>query len=128
MVNEERYFDELQKIIGDTKSAEGINERWKEVLERLDQLSIEYAKELQAETGIRYEKDKELYAIWQFPPYRLLALNLILSRWIGWQSVPENLHLVSDWRRIETAYDKGRNSYVEYAKGQDAKFRMTQVM
>lgn len=119
MVNEERYFDELQKIIGDTKSAEGINERWKEVLERLDQLSIEYAKELQAETGIRYEKDKELYAIWQFPPYRLLAMNLILSRWIGWQSVRENIHLVSEWRRIETAYDTGRNSYVEYAKGQN---------
>lgn len=119
MVNEERYFDELQKIIGDTKSAELINERWKEVLERLDQLSIEYAEELQAETGIRYEKDKELYAIWQFPPYRLLAMNLILSRWIGWQSVPENIHLVSEWRRIETAYDEGRNSYVEYAKGQN---------
>jgi hypothetical protein len=119
MVNEERYFDELQKIIGDTKSAEGINERWKEVLERLDQLSIEYAKELQAETGIRYKKDKELYAIWQFPPYRLLAMNLILSRWIGWQSVSENIHLVSEWRRIETAYDMGRNSYVEYAKGQN---------
>lgn len=63
MVNEERYFDELPKIIGDTKSADGINERWNEVLERLDQLSTEYAKELQAETGIRYEKDNELYAI-----------------------------------------------------------------
>ena len=73
----------MQKIIGDTKSADGINERWNEVLERLDQLSTEYAKELQAETGIRYEKDNELYAIWQFPPYRLLAMNLILSRWIG---------------------------------------------
>ena len=45
---------------------------------------------------------------------------LILSRWVGWQSVPENLHLVSEWRRIETAYDKGRNSYMEYAKDQDA--------
>jgi hypothetical protein len=90
------------------------------VLERLDQLSTEYANELQAETGTRYEKDKELYAIWQFPPYRLLAMNLILSRWIGWQSVPENLHLVSGWRRIEIAYDKGRNSYVENAKDQDA--------
>ena len=120
MVNEEKYFDELKTIIGDTKSSDGINERWNEVLERLDQLSIEYAKELQAETGIRYEKDQELHAIWEFPPYRLLAMNLILCRWIGWQSVPENLHLVSEWRRIETAYDKGRNAYVEYAKAEDA--------
>jgi hypothetical protein len=116
MVTEEKYFNELQKIIGDTKSADGINERWNEVLEKLDQLSIEYAKELQAETGVSYEKDKELYPIWQFPPYRLLAMNLILSRWIGWHSVPENLHLVSEWRKIETAYDDGRNSYIEYAK------------
>lgn len=43
MVNEEQYFDDLQKVIDDTKSADGINERWNEVLERLDQLSIEYA-------------------------------------------------------------------------------------
>ncbi|MGH9965438.1 MAG: hypothetical protein ACRD5E_11515 [Nitrososphaeraceae archaeon] len=43
MVNEEQYFDDLQKVIEDTKSADGINERWNEVLERLDQLSIEYA-------------------------------------------------------------------------------------
>lgn len=116
MVTEEKYFDGLQKIIADTRSADGINEHWNEGLERLDELSIEYAKELQAETGVRYEKNKELYAIWQFPPYRLLAINLIISHWIGWQSVPENLHLVSEWRRIETAYDEGRNSYVEYAK------------
>jgi hypothetical protein len=60
MVNEEKYFDELQKIIGGTKSAIGINEHWNEVLERIDQLSIEYAKELQAETGVRYEKDKDM--------------------------------------------------------------------
>ena len=120
MIDEEWYFNELQKVIKETKSTEGINERWNEVLERLDQLSAEYAKDLQAETGIRYEKDKELYPIWQFPACRMLAMSLILSHWVGWQSVPENLHLVSEWRRIETAYDKGRNSYMEYAKDQDA--------
>jgi hypothetical protein len=119
MIDEERYFDELQKVIKETKSADGISERLNEVLERL-QLSAEYAKDLQAETGIRYEKDRELYPIWQFPLYRLLAMILILSRWVGWQSVPENLHLVSKWRRIETTYDKGRNSYMEYAKEQNA--------
>ena len=85
MVNEEKYFDDLQKIIKDTKSADGISERWNEVLERLDQSSIEYAKELQAETGIRYEKDKELYAMWQYPPYRLLAMNLI-PKSLGWMA------------------------------------------
>lgn len=120
MVNEDKYFEELQKIIDDTKSADEITERWNEVLERLNQLSIEYSRELQAETGVRYERDDELYSIWEYPPYRLLAINLILSHWVGWQSVPKKLHLVSDWRRIETAYDKGRNAYVEYAKSQDS--------
>lgn len=119
MVNEDKYFDELHKIIGRTKSDCGINEHWMEVIESLDQLSTEYAKELQAETGIRYQKNKELLDIWLFPSYRLLALLLILTRWIGWQSVPENLQLVSDWQRIENAYDKGRNAYVEYRMASD---------
>jgi hypothetical protein len=48
------------------------------------------------------------------------SMNLIVSLWVGWQSVPENLHSVSEWRRIETVYDKGRNSYVEYVKDEDA--------
>ena len=114
MVNEVKYFEEMQKIIGDTKSADRVNEHWNEVLERLDELSIEYAKELQTETRIRYEKNAELCDIWLFPPFRLLAMNLILSYWIGWLSVPKSLHLVSDWKRIEDAYDKGRNAYIEY--------------
>jgi hypothetical protein len=82
MIDEERYFDALQKVIKETKSADGITERLNEVLERLDQLSAKYTKDLQAETGIRYEKDKELYSIWQFPPYRLLTMIFILSRWV----------------------------------------------
>jgi hypothetical protein len=41
MVNEERYFDELQKIIGDTKSAEGINERWYMAVPSLSTASYE---------------------------------------------------------------------------------------
>jgi hypothetical protein len=41
MANEEKYFIELQKILGETRSADIINERWNEVLERLDQLAIE---------------------------------------------------------------------------------------
>lgn len=57
LINEEKYFEELQKkVISETKSDNGINERWNEVLQMLDQLSIEYAKEIQAETGVRYEK------------------------------------------------------------------------
>ena len=39
MINEQEYFQKLQEIIGETKSADMINERWSEVLERLDQLN-----------------------------------------------------------------------------------------
>lgn len=116
MVNEEKYFDELQKIIGETKSADMINENWSEVLERLDQLSIEYAKELQEETRIRYEKNGQQYDIWLFPPFRLLAWNLILSYWIGWISNPKKLNLVSDWKRIQDAYNNGQKAFIEHKK------------
>jgi hypothetical protein len=68
MVNEQEYFQKLQDIIGETKSADMINERWSEVLQKLDQLSIEYCKELQAETGASYEKNGK-HDIWLFPPY-----------------------------------------------------------
>ena len=113
MVNEKKYFNELQEIIRRTKSADKINEYWIEVLERLDQLSIEYAKELQEETGLRYEKNGE-YDIWLFPPYRLLAWNLILSYWIGWLSLPKNLDLASALERIENAYNNGKKAFTEH--------------
>jgi hypothetical protein len=108
--NYKRLLERLSLQTGLTKG---------EVLERLNQLAMEYAQELQAETGIRYGKSGEKRDIWLFPPYRLLAMNLILSYWIGWLSVPKSLHLVSDWKRIEDAYDEGRNAYIEYkmAKG-----------
>lgn len=72
-------------IIGTSKAvliiylAEGINEHWREILERLDQLSTEYAKELQAETKrICCQENEEIFDIWRFPPHTLLARNLIL--------------------------------------------------
>ena len=67
MANEEKYFIELQKILGESRSADIINERWNEVLERLDQLAIEYAREIQAETGVRYVKDGQARDLWLFP-------------------------------------------------------------
>ena len=115
MVNEQVYFQKLQEIIDKTNSVDMINERWSEVLEKLDQLSIEYCKELQAETGASYEKNGK-HDIWLFPPFRLLAMNLILSYWIGWISVPKKLNLVSDWRRIEAAYSNGKDAFFEHEK------------
>ncbi len=44
MVVEKKYFDELQKIIGQTKFADMINEHWNKVLNRLAELSADYAR------------------------------------------------------------------------------------
>src|SRR5918995_5347951 len=117
MVNEQEYFQKLQDIIGETKSADMINERWSEVLQKLDQLSIEYCKELQAETGASYEKNGK-HDIWLFPPLRLLAMNLILSYWVGWISVPKKLYSLSDWKRIQDAYTTGKDAFVEHERAQ----------
>jgi hypothetical protein len=121
MVNEEKYFDELQKILGKTKSADKINEQWGEVLKRLDELAVEYCNELQTEVPIRYEKEKgSAYDLNEFPPYRLLAMNLILSRWVGWISAPKKLHYAADCKRIEDAYNNGKSAYTEYKKAEYA--------
>jgi hypothetical protein len=117
MVNEQVYFQKLQEIIRETKSADMINERWSEVLEKLDQLSIEYCKELQAETGASYEKNGK-HDIWLFPPLRLLAMNLILSYWIGWMSVPKKLNSVRDWKKIQDAYTNGSDAFFEHKKAE----------
>jgi hypothetical protein len=58
----------LQEVISETNNADMINERWNEVLERLDQLSIEYAKELQAEKRIRYQKNGQQLGYMVIPP------------------------------------------------------------
>ncbi|MGH9985957.1 MAG: hypothetical protein ACRD8W_18605 [Nitrososphaeraceae archaeon] len=103
-----RYFYKLQNIIGETSSADEINDRWTEVLNRLDEISVEYAKELQGETKIKYLKfEKEHEDIWQFPPFRLLAMNIILSYWVGWLSVPKKLVHASAAERIGEAYNIG---------------------
>src|SRR5215208_327066 len=121
MINEQEYFNKLQEIIGETKSADMINERWSEVLERLDQLSIEYTKELQKETRSSYEKNGQPHDIWLFPPCRLLAMNLILNYWVGWISVPKKLYSLSDWKRIQDAYTNGKDAFVEHERAQSTR-------
>ncbi len=128
MVDEKKYFDELQKIIGQTKSADRINERWNEVLNRLDELSIEYARELGQETGTTYDKPDgkgtiQNFGLDEFPPGRLLALTLILARWVGWHSIPKGMqtHPLSAFHLIQNAFTNGVNDYVEYRKTEVAK-------
>jgi hypothetical protein len=121
MVNDKKYFDELQIIIGKTKSADKINERWNEVLNRLDELAIDYAIELGKEVGATYGKpDDKLtmieFGLNEFPPGRLLALTLILSHWVGWHSVPKKMdaHPLSACHLIQQAFVSGVNDFVNY--------------
>jgi hypothetical protein len=87
-----KYFDRLQYKLGETESADRIVEgRWLEmVIKELNQMSLECARELQVETGQPYSKyyknGKHAYDLpyEESPPTRLLALNLILSYWLGW--------------------------------------------
>jgi hypothetical protein len=92
MVELRKYFDKLQDKIGETYSPDKIlEEPWGQVVVReLNLMSFYCARELQLETGKPYSKyytdGKHAYdlAYEESPPTRLLALNIILSYWLGW--------------------------------------------
>jgi hypothetical protein len=118
MVELRKYFDGLQDKLGETESADRIIEgRWLDVMKELNQKSLECAKELQLETRGIYRKDDTqgnlLYYLCyeEAPPTRLLALNLILSYWLGWISNEKKLDgdPVFAWDKIKGAYMAGRD-------------------
>lgn len=80
MPNYKKYFDSLQEIIGETRSADTINEdTWHTVVDRLNQLSLLIAQELRTEIGLVYEKPEGSgigYGPERFPSTRLLAMTL----------------------------------------------------
>jgi len=124
VVELKKYFDKLQAKIGETYSADKILEGpWYEVVvKELNQMSYHCARELQLETGKPYSKyytdGKHAYDLpyEESPPIRLLALNLILSYWLGWLDASKSHHLdtepISSWKRIRAAYDNGKAAYV----------------
>jgi hypothetical protein len=125
MVELKKYFDRLQAKIGETYSADKILEEpwWEVVVRELNQMSYYCARELQLETGKPYSKyytdGKHAYDLpyEESPPIRLLALNLILSYWLGWLDASKSHYLdmepISAWKRIESAYTKGKAAYVD---------------
>jgi hypothetical protein len=126
MVNLEQYFQRAQTVIGSTKSADEIVEdRWQEVVKVLSDTAIDCAQELQREEGKAYFKPeregKPAYILGydKAPPTRLLALNLILSYWIGWIS---QTHGLSDaMNMIFKAYSTGKMDFDDYKKAEDEK-------
>lgn len=129
MVNLEQYFQKVQTVIGSTVSADEIKEdRWLEVVKVLSNTAIECAQELQKEDekeGKAYFKpereSKPAYILGydKAPPTSLLALNLILSYWIGWIS---QIHGLSDaMNMILKAYSTGKMDFDDYKKAKDEK-------
>ena len=124
MVNLDRYFDRLQKAVGSTKSADEIVEGpWRSVVEELSQTAIECAQELQKEQGGMYYKPagdgKPAYYLGyeKAPPTRLLALELILSYWLGWIS---QTHGLSEAMNMTLeAFAKGKMDYDDFKKAED---------
>jgi hypothetical protein len=124
MVDPKKYFDRLQDKIGKTHSPDKIDETlwWDVVVRELNQMSYDYARELQIETGKPYSKyytdGTHAYNLSYelSPPTRLLALNLILSYWLGWLDASRTHYLDTEpilaWKRIEEAYSKGKAAYI----------------
>jgi hypothetical protein len=91
------------------------------VVGELNLMSFYCARELQIETGKPYSKyytdDRIAYDLpyEESPPTRLLALNLILSYWIGWLDASRSHHLdtepISAWKRMDV--NKGAIAYFE---------------
>jgi hypothetical protein len=118
----EEYFERLQKKLGETNSADKILEGpwWDVVVRELNHLSYYCARQLQLETKTPYRKDfTDGSLAWELPyeeapPTRLLALNLILTYWLGWLDAKGGHTLdtepVAAWRRIKEAYDKGKQA------------------
>lgn len=101
----------IQEIIGETKVADGIGENsWlEEVLTKFDQISREFALELQNEPGApQYVKPDGLRSYQEMPPTRVLSLVVPLSAWLGWVSHQKNGDMYVS-QKIKTAFEYGRN-------------------
>jgi hypothetical protein len=123
-----KYMDRIEDKIGqkiegtDKNLADGIIEQpWFDVLIReINQISIEVAKEIEQQTGI--EINKRTYRLHQCeaPFSRLLALEVVLSAWLGWilnekESDKTKLFSAPDCFRIkEAAYDYGQKLSDKY--------------
>jgi hypothetical protein len=118
MVDLRKYSKRLEEKLGETKSADQITEGlwWDVVMNELNEMSIECARELQEEIGVPYTKPARdgvaAYVLGydQAPPTRLLAQVLILNHWLGWinNEKQHDNEPVKAWDKIQGAYMDGR--------------------
>ena len=80
------YMRRIQFALEKIKAADKIQESpWQEVVVReLNEISKDYAKELQTETGQIGNKGDYQLGLDEWPPTRILSLMLALSAWTGW--------------------------------------------
>jgi len=101
--------------IGESKAADRIEEdSWFNIVIReLNDISNDCARQLEEETGGKWNKGSYILGLNEAPPTRLLALEIALASWIGWimhqKHGSGNQPLSSDncWNMIEKAYRYG---------------------
>jgi hypothetical protein len=55
---------------------------WAKVVKELNQMSLECARDLQGETGQRWDKGSYKIDLEEAPPTRLLALSVVIKYWL----------------------------------------------
>jgi hypothetical protein len=104
----------LQDALGKSKAADRIQDGpwWDIVMKELNSISKDSATELQKETGKPYHKPNYDLPYEEAPPTRLLALNIVISAWLGWVMSEKGGHPYS-WQKIEEAYNYGKQLSAE---------------
>ena len=114
-MNYRSYMRRIEEKLGEIRAADRIQEGpWLDVvMKERNEISRDCAKELQTETGARWDKVVYTLELHEAPPIRLLALEIALASWLGWimhEKHGEDGRLFSAkdcWKRIEEAYWSG---------------------
>jgi hypothetical protein len=85
-MNYRSYMNRIESALGKIKDAYKVQENpWQEfVIQELNEISKDYARELQSETGQICDKGSYQLGLDEWPPTRILSLILALSAWVGW--------------------------------------------
>jgi hypothetical protein len=119
MVDFKKYHERIERKIGEAMAADKILEGpwWDVVIRDLNLMSYHCARELELQFKTPVEKkyldDTLAYKLpyEEWPPMRLMALNVILSYWLGWISPTHGPNDGLQW--ILEAYTVGLNSYLQ---------------
>ena len=88
---------------------------WDVVIKDLNLMSYYFARELGLETKGTVDKGTYELSFEEWPPMRLMSLNLILSYWLGWISPTHGLW--DGLNAIQQAYTAGLNVFLQSDEG-----------